>query len=94
MLKPLALLAGSLAAAFTIAAAAAITGLTPSRATPAASSVVLDAPASAAPAPTPQVDTIYLTTPAQKTVVVRKVVHGSAGETEGADGTEGPGGSD
>lgn len=93
MLQRLALFAGSLAVAFTIAAAAAITGHTPSRAAPVASSVVLDAPAPADPASTPKVDTVYLTTPAQKTVVVSKVVHGAGGETEGAE-TEGAGGSD
>jgi hypothetical protein len=45
------------------------------------------------PAPTPQVDTVYLTTPAQQTVVVKKTVRTASGENDGGE-SEGSGGDD
>lgn len=97
MSRKIALGAASAAAALTLAVALAAAGFAPgSPTTPASSVTIVDQvvtdPVAADPAPTVQVDTIYLAPePKPQTITVQNVVRTSGGEDESEQESENDG---
>ena len=85
MLKKVALFLGSLAASLVLAGALALAGFAPgaSPGSPSTIAAGVSTGPEASPPPVVQVDTVYVAPPpAQKTITVHKVVHGSGEPSE------------
>ena len=81
MIERVALFVGSLASALVLAAALAVAGVHP--AAPSAPAAALSPTVSQPTDPPVQVDTVYLTQPAPKQVVVHRTVGARHGDDEG-----------